>query len=368
MKSTLLRAWALGALSTLSCIGLTQAATPTYQAALLPVEGNSWAFGISESGGIAGAVQSRPDFTRHAATWDGLSTPVTIGGGATVANAINVSGRAVGATYTGISTVHATVWKDGVAHDLGVPGYNSAALAINASGQVAGWSGEDFRCCNVATVWDSATSQARILSTLESAANAINASGQVAGFRFVDGYTKAALWSGSDVIDLGADQATSVAFGINDAGQVVGVSTVLQSGEAKSMLWHEGRATELASLSGRHTSAARDINNQGWVVGYSAIDTGSLHATLWIGSEVIDLNTYLDLGLLAEGWYLRQANAINDDGWIVGVAEKVTNGDTTYRGFLISPVPEPSSFATLILGLALMVGVMRIKRGAASTL
>lgn len=368
MKSTHLPAWALAALSILFHMGPTQAATPPYQAALLPVEANGWAFGISESGVIAGAVQSRSDFTGYAATWDALSNPVTIGGAQTSANAINVAGHAAGVTYTGVSTVHATVWKDGVAHDLGAPRYNSAALAINASGQVAGWSGEDFRCCNVATVWDSATSQARTLSTLQSAANAINASGQVAGFRFVDGYTKAALWSGSEVLDLGADEATSVAFGINDAGQVVGVNTVLQSGEAKSMLWHEGRATELASLSQRHTSAARDINNHGWVVGYSAIDTGYLHAALWIGSEVIDLNAYLDPSLLAEGWYLKQANAINDEGWIVGVAEKVTNGETTYRGFLISPVPEPSSFATVFLGLVLMVGLMRIRRAAASTL
>jgi probable HAF family extracellular repeat protein len=61
----------------------------------------------------------------------------------------------------------------------------------------------------------------------EGVADGINDAGQVVGFSsIIDGNTQATEWSGGSVIDLGGlpDWPSSYASGINNAGQVVGAS------------------------------------------------------------------------------------------------------------------------------------------------
>ncbi len=87
-------------------------------------------------------------------------------------------------------------------------------------------------------------------------------------------------------------------------------------------------------------------------------------ATLWKDGAVINLNSYLDQAAVDQGWVLRSATDINNDGWIVGVA---TNVNTYERhGFLlsISAVPEPGTYAMLLAGLGLMGFVARRQRRA----
>jgi hypothetical protein len=79
--------------------------------------------------------------------------------------------------------------------------------------------------------------------------------------------------------------------------------------------------------------------------------TGATYtAIIWDGPESpSDLNSMLDDS--GAGWNLEVALAINDRGWIVG---KGTNPNGDPRGYLLVPVPEPSSLA-LLSGCILLV-------------
>jgi probable HAF family extracellular repeat protein len=70
-------------------------------------------------------------------------------------------------------------------------------------------------------------------------------------------------------------------------------------------------ATDLGSLNDT-ISTAYDINNAGWVVGYSASDTSSKQAVLWKNGEIYDLGTI--------GGTQSIAIAINNAGQVVGAS------------------------------------------------
>jgi uncharacterized membrane protein len=61
---------------------------------------------------------------------------------------------------------------------------------------------------------------------LYSIAESINNAGEVVGYSYFGGYSVATEWSGGSVINLGGlhDFGSSEAYGINDAGQIVGSS------------------------------------------------------------------------------------------------------------------------------------------------
>ena len=84
------------------------------------------------------------------------------------------------------------------------------------------------------------------------------------------------------VTDLGTlpGGGFSRASGINDRGQVVGVSTTATT-EPHAALWANGTITDLGTLPGGLLSIASRINNRGQVVGWSGTATGGQHATLW---------------------------------------------------------------------------------------
>ncbi len=76
--------------------------------------------------------------------------------------------------------------------------------------------------------------------------------------------------------------------------------------------------------------SAHDVNNYGQVVG-RVVDPTIDVAFIWdSGNGIRDLNTLIDPSL---GWHLTEANAINDNGQIVGWGEH--NGQT--RAFLLTP-------------------------------
>jgi hypothetical protein len=56
----------------------------------------------------------------------------------------------------------------------------------------------------------------------------------------------------------------------------------------------------------------------------------------------------LDLNSLVSGWVIETANGINNAGQIVGLASR--NGES--HAVLLTPVPEPSTFALLMLAAA----------------
>lgn len=103
-------------------------------------------------------------------------------------------------------------------------------------------------------------------------------------------------------------------------------------------------------MSGAHSDAF-GINNRGDVVGISS--GGSLdgvRATLWTDEEIIDLTSVLDL--TGAGWIIQYAYGINDAGQIIASGR---DSEGRAHGFLptpnVAPVPLPAAF--LLLGGAL---------------
>lgn len=143
---------------------------------------------------------------------------------------------------------------------------------------------------------------------------AINASGEIVGGEFV-GTTgmHAFSYSNGHVVDLGTlpGDATSVAFGINVSGQIVGGSGT-NGGHA--FLYQGGAMMPLGMLPGDTGSSAAGINDSGIVVGSSShLETNGIvnHAFRYDG-------TMHDLGSL--GGTSTVASAINTSGLIVGKA------------------------------------------------
>lgn len=332
---------------------LTASAAPLYNIRALDVLSgglDSVAVGLNELGQVVG--DSRVDRSGHIGQsrpvmWDESGVPVDlwlgellVGG---VAMDINSSGALVGRYGNGSGI---PVPGPGVPYgrafvldsvngrrDLALaPVGNSQAVAINDPGQVVGTSevptiigGSSFFAPR-AFIWDQ-TNGIRDLGTLGgnfAFANDINSSGQVVGYsEIAGGFERAYIWDEANgmqelpTIAGGGTRATA----INDIGLVVGGEFGLGG-----FLWDAVNGIRTIPIGGY------DINNLGQVVGGP---TGE--PAIWDQTNgVQQLGDLIPNNL---GWQLEFAFAINDSGEIAGYG--LFSGEV--RGFLMTPVPEPSS-------------------------
>jgi probable HAF family extracellular repeat protein len=182
-----------------------------------------------------------------------------------------------------------------------------------------------------------------------SAATAINASGMVAGWSYTgqneNGPRHAFLYNGT-MTDLGTlGGASSQAFGINNAGQVVGQSNTADS-LGHAFMYSGGIMSRIDGPGAGVESLAFGVNNLGQAVGY--IQPGIELAALFSGGTATDLNSLIPSN---SGWTLKEAWAINDLGQIVGWGGNPSLGGGN-RAFLLTPVPEPTSLALFGVGAA----------------
>jgi len=129
-----------------------------------------------------------------------------------------------------------------------------------------------------------------------SVAYGINNSGQVVGASSNIGGqpAQAFLYSGGVMTGLGTLGGTSsYADGINDSGQVVGQAFTNGLSQYHAFGYSSGVMTDLGTLPGAmySDSAATGINNSGQVVGYSYASSG-IHAFLYSGGAMTDLGTF----------------------------------------------------------------------------
>lgn len=203
-----------------------------------PVFGSSVATGINDDGQVVGRAEGRAFLWENGTVVDlgGL------GGGTSAAEDINGGGQIVGASQTVDGDWHAFLWQEGTMTDLGtLGGSSSSAMAINDLGQIVGVS------------------------------------------ETASGDRHAFLWEAGRMTDLGTLGTTSSsAYDINNGGQIVGTS-VTAAGEGRAVIWDDGIIHELPDLDrpaeeGSYSppSLAYGINDNGQVVG-----TSRRHAVLW---------------------------------------------------------------------------------------
>jgi probable HAF family extracellular repeat protein len=159
--------------------------------------------------------------------------------------------------------------------------------------------------------------------------SSFNAKDQIAISRpDAGGGSRAYLHDGKTLLDIGSLGGTqTVVRGLNDAGEVVGYSTLAGDAVYHAFKWSKrGGMRDLGTLNGVGNSDSgwhQPINSRGDVVGFSSRSLGQDHAFLWRpGSGMLDLG-----GLPGNSSGFSIAHAINNAG-IVGGHGTSANGDT----------------------------------------
>ena len=264
---------------------------------------------------------------------------------------INASGEVIGTISGNQPNAQATLWSGGTVSNLGsLGGPFAAATGINNAGQVVGTSTISINGPHHAFLYSGGVmNDLGTLGGTWSQGVGINNSGQVVGYSAIDPANQHAfLYSNGVMTDLGllpGSVSASVANAINDLSQVVGYSYFSAIGSHQAFLWSNGSMTQLDQLPGSLGSVAYGINNAGQVVGgtQGGINhNGTNLAILWQNGAAIDLNTQLDS--IAPGWTLIAATGINDFGQIAAYGVN-SLGET--NSFLLTPdttscVPEPA--------------------------
>ena len=256
---------------------------------------------------------------------------------------INDAGQVVGRASGG-----AFLWQNGSWVNLGV---DKTAFGINNAGQVVGqfWSGSGGGTPGHAYLWPN--TDLGTIGTLNNPTNAaafaINDAGQIVGFGQGSGgaaHTQAFLWDAGEVTWLGVlgSAGASQAWGINASGMVAG------GGDGGAFVWQQGLGmVGLGTLGGDYTMTHGGINDAGQVVGVSGIvpylNPTCEHGFIWEDGVMHDLNDFIPPD---SGWIVGETPKINNNGWIAGTGFI----DGRQSLILLVPVPEPATLSLLAVG------------------
>jgi probable HAF family extracellular repeat protein len=269
----------------------------------------------------------------------------TLGGYDSTAADVNNHGQVTGTSWTEDGR-HAFLYNGNTLMDLGAPpdGVESNGTGINDAGKVTGYSktqgSTSYFFTYYAFLYDGSSmlSLGTVSGSNGSFAYAINDRTQITGRvtyssaedLFID-TSHAFLYDGNSIQDLGTlGGRHSYGYGINEHGHVTGWSDV--TGDSASMtddnsvthaFVYNGTSMQSLGTLGGTDSYGRDINDNGWVTGYSDISSDNVkHAFVYDGNNMQDLGTLGGDNSLGHG--------INNSGHVVGYSQIP---DATYAAF-----------------------------------
>jgi probable HAF family extracellular repeat protein len=268
--------------------------------------------GINNSGQIAsglvvGGVYSPAilDSKSGEITLLGSLGGVTSFGFSGVATSISNLGDAVGYSYTDVANRHAFLYFNGLMTDIGSLGGYSAAAGVGDGGTVVGFSSTASNGSAQAFVYNNGVMTDIDPFGGESYARGVNNLGDVVGQFLIKDQTAhhAFLYREGIFHDIGfSESPETVAFAINDHGQVVGTTLV----------------------------PYKDLCVDSRTGGYVVCTKYTRHAFLYQAGQRADLNRLIPA---KSGWELGWAFDINSHGQIVGYGS-VSSG---FRAFLLTP-------------------------------
>jgi probable HAF family extracellular repeat protein len=298
--------------------------------------GGSGAFGINAEGLAAGYEMVGPNLP-HAVLFSGGSVRDlgTLGGDASLANAVGSGGQVVGWARLADATRHAFIFRGGAMEDLGtLGGVTSNAFAINLAGTVVGMSTVSDARSEIPFVWTDALGMQAlpVPDGMGGQALDINDAGEIAGYLADGRGSLRAFRSDGHVVQPLADLDLpgSKAYGINGNGVAVGYAIAGEGApHFHGALWRGNTIEDLGALAGGH-SVAYDVNDAGVAVGFSYTANSVMVATVFQGGAIVDLNEVVPAD---GGWQLAMATAITGDGVISGIG--TLNGVS--RAFALVP-------------------------------
>lgn len=360
--------------------------------------------GLNSSGEVSGFALTSGSAPNAFVFYNGVTTDLgTLGTGTNSdAYGLNDAGVVVGSGLDSSST-HAMVvnpvspatdpptWTS--PQDVGTLGSAFAQINfVNDSSQFAGntdslaFYGTDLSSSNPLVSADAISLTGATTST----AAGISASGQVIGksnfsgsgstehgFLYTPGSTPVITDLGTLISDGGSGFiGSSDAEAINSSGDIIGESDYatagnpgVDSGHHHAYLYANSVMTDLGTLTGFTDSVADAINTSGVIVGTACISTGctspnsgTSEAFIYINNQMIDLTSLLPDNTVFTD--LLTATGINDSDEVIGQGITASGQKDAYV-FAVSldpPAPEPSTMASMALGLLLCAVLMKRRR------
>jgi probable HAF family extracellular repeat protein len=294
-------------------------------------------FKINDHGEVIGTMYG-VDFMRPFLYSRGGFTQLDVG---QYSSAVNINDRSQIIGYAS-GPIYIFLYDDGALTDVRAAAGQSISMvrAINNRGAIVGniiQSDGPPGFQNYARAFVFARGEFRLLPTLPGGfygdALDINNRGEIAGqssLLTTNGAIvgHAVIWDSRGIRDLGTlpGTTTSLCTSINDHGQATGYS------DSHGFIYTGGQVRSLGNLPGHFYSMPLVINNFGHIVGQSSDSRfDERRAFLYANGVLHDLN---DLIPRHSGWFLVEANGINDQGEIVGTGICRERR----RAFLLKPI------------------------------
>lgn len=317
---------------------------------LIIIPNSQSANGINDSGTVVGTNSNAISYSGGTTTIIGNNNSF----GFNSANAINSGGEIVGQAGNG-QKEQAAIFTPTATTFLGTAGYTSNAAAINSNGEIVGYTGNSTGGYQAAIFSSVSGASPTLITTSGGLATGINTGGTIVGFTSVSGVNHAFSYTSSGGLkDLGTFGGTSGnANGINDSGTIVGAYVDANS-NAHAVSYADGTLTTLDSLGAYALSVATAINNSGTIVGFAQTNNSNGLVIPFVYSNGVLSNLNSLVSGLPVGDSLVQANAINNNGDIVGFGN--SGPDSSGFGFLLTPIPAgnaaplPGSLPLLLAG------------------